>query len=68
MYMRGLPVPFADIEDFSRDLLSSRECWAKAQELREKAMKTRDPVVRKQFLELVKQYEILAAKLRKFQV
>ena len=48
-------------------VLSSNQCRAKAQELREKAMKTRDPVVRKQFLELVKQYELLAAKLRKFQ-
>jgi hypothetical protein len=61
-----LPVPFADIEDFSRDLLSSRECWVKAQELRVKAMKTRDPIARNQFLELVKGYEFLTVELKEF--
>jgi hypothetical protein len=55
-------VPFADIEDF----LSPRECRAKAQELREKAIKTRDPIARNQFLELVKGYELLTVELKEF--
>jgi hypothetical protein len=48
----------------TRGLLSPRECRAKAQELREKAMKTHDLIARNQFLELVKRYEILAVELK----
>jgi hypothetical protein len=48
----------------TRGLLSPRECRAKAQELRERAMKTHDLIARKQFLELVKRYEILAVELK----
>ena len=48
------------------DLLSSRECRAKAQEFREKAMKTRDPIARNQFLALVTGYEFLTVYLKEF--
>jgi hypothetical protein len=48
----------------TRGFLSPRECRAKAQELREKAMKTHDLIARNQFLELVKRYEILAVELK----
>jgi hypothetical protein len=50
----------------TRDLLSSRECWAKAQELRKEAIKTRDPIARNQFLEVVKGYELLTVELKEF--